>query len=116
MTGLAAHQDAAHRARVADVRGELTSGFLRRRQIGKVGAMTLAGVDDGQPRGARLFEQGSSWSDCLPQQRNVVAECLAKPPGLEKVALHVDDDEARPSRIEIERVGFRLDDRHDTPL
>jgi len=67
VTGLAAHQDAAHRARVADARGELTSGFLRRRQIGKVGAMTLAGVDDGQPRGARLLKQGSGRGDRAPQ-------------------------------------------------
>ena len=78
--------------------------------------MTLARVDDGQPRGARPLEQGSDWRDGAPQQRDVVAECRPKSAGLEKIALHIDDDEARPCPIELERVGFCLDDRHDTPL
>ena len=80
--------------------------------------MALAGVDDGQPGGARLLEQRRVGAIVRAQQRDVVAERRAKPAGLEKIPLHVDDDEARPCLIEIERVRLCLDDRHrhDTPL
>src|SRR5208282_4331822 len=109
MSGLAAHQDAAHRTRVADAGGKPASRLLRRRQIRKVGAMTLAGVDDGQRRASCAVEEASGRRNGPAQQRNVVAECRAEPTGLEEIALHVDDHEARPRRIEIDRVRFGVD-------
>ena len=44
------------------------------------------------------------------QQRGVVAELLAEPAGQDEVALHVDDDERRGGRVELdrERLGFEL--------
>src|SRR6516162_10221119 len=47
--GLAAHQYAAHRTRVADAGSELAADSFRRRQVGEVGTMALAGMNDGQP-------------------------------------------------------------------
>src|SRR6516162_8776244 len=45
--GLTTHQDAAHRARVADAGDEVAADFLRQRQVGEVGTVALARVDDG---------------------------------------------------------------------
>src|SRR5271166_1760497 len=64
---LAPHQDAAHRARVADAGSEPAAGFFRRRQVGEVGTMTLAGVDDSQPRGARPLEKRAGRRDGTAQ-------------------------------------------------
>ena len=68
---------------------------LGRRRIGQIGPMAFAGVDDqhavvARRRRARL----AIGSTARAQLRDVVAERLAEAAGLEKVALHVDDDEA----------------------
>src|SRR6516162_477382 len=82
--GLAAHQDAAHRARVADAGGQPAASFLRRRQVGEVGTMTLARVDDGQPRGARPLEQGSDWRDGARNSDTSLPSAAPNPPGSRK--------------------------------
>ncbi len=43
------------------------------------------------------------------QQRSVIAEHFAEAARQDEVALHVDDDERRGLRIELEREGFCLD-------
>ena len=105
MSGLAAYQDAAHRTRVANSGSEPAACLLRRGQIGKVGTMTLARMDDAQSCGARRVEHPPDRRDCAAQQEDIIAKRRAEPAGLEKIALHVDYDQARARRIEIERVG-----------
>ncbi len=68
--------------------------------------MTFAGVENGKTGGAPGREQPSVWFNGAAQLRNVVAEHFAEAPGLEKIALHVDDQERALLRREREGVGF----------
>ena len=82
------------------------AGELRRRCVREVGAVALAGVDDEHPGGAGGGDGGGAGRDGALQQRDVVAERLAEAAGLEKVALHVDDDERGRGRVKAD--GGRL--------
>ena len=68
--------------------------------------MTLAGMENGEASVAPRREQPSVRFDGAAQLRNVVAEHFAKAPGLEKIALHVDDEQRAMLRREREGVGF----------
>ena len=63
--------------------------------------MALAGVDDQHAGLARGVEHLAQRRDRRLQQRHVVAERLAEAAGLEKIPLHVDDDEG--GVIELDR-------------
>src|SRR6516165_6569161 len=74
--------------------------------------MALPGVDDGQPHSSCCIKQPLRRPDRSPQQRNVVAQYRAKAARLEKIPLHIDDDEPRPSQSQLEGIRFCLDHRH----
>ena len=106
VAGFASHQNAAHRAGVADRRGAAAANFLGRRQIGEVGPMALARMENGKSGGAPRRQKLAVRLDGAAQLRDVVAEHFAKAAGLEKIALHVDDQERAMLRRERELVRF----------
>ena len=55
--------------------------------------MTLPRMENGQSRGAPGRQKPSVRFDRAPQLRDVVAEHFAEAARLEKIALHVDDQE-----------------------
>jgi hypothetical protein len=69
--------------------------------------MTLPGVKSGKTGGAPGRQQPAIGFDGPAQLRNVVAEHFAKAAGLEKIPLHVDDQEGAMRRREREGVRFR---------
>jgi hypothetical protein len=83
--------------------------LLCRRQVGEIGAMFLAGVDDHQTRRTGGIEQASGRTDRTAQHADIVAPRLAEPAGLQKIALHVDDHERRYCRLKGEFVGLGVD-------
>ena len=113
VAGLAAHQNAAHWAGVADGRGAAAANFLGRRQIGEVGSMTLARMENRKAGGAPRREKLLVWFDGAPQLRNVIAEHFAEAARLEKIALHVDDQERAMlwRERELVRFGGKVDGR-----
>ena len=106
VAGFAAHQNAAHRAGVADRGRAAAANLLGRRQIAEVGPMALAGMDHRKAGGAPGREQLPVRLDGAAQLRNVVAEHFAEAAGLQKIALHVDDEQRAVLGRERERIGF----------
>jgi len=106
---LAADQDAAHGARLADARRRRAALQLGWRGIRQIGRVALAGVDDEEAGCARSGQQGAGGRHRGGEQRDVVAQALAEAAGFEEVALHVDDDEGRPGRIERQGGGFGVE-------
>ena len=98
VAGFAAHQNAAHRAGVADGRRAAAADFLGGRQIGEVGPVAFARMKNGKTGGAPRRQEFLVGLDGAAQLRDVVAEHFAKAAGLEKIALHVDDQRARNAR------------------
>src|SRR3970282_816677 len=105
---LAAHEEAAHGPRIADVELRSATFVLRRRESGQVGPMALARVDDEEARGAAGLEHALGRRQGLEQERGVVAERLAETAGVHEVALEVDHDQRGRLRIELELSRFRL--------
>ena len=83
--------------------------FLAGGQVGQVGAVALAGVDDEHAR-FRAAASTRSVGGNRGEQERVVTERLAEAAGIDEVALHVDDEQRGRRRIEIELVGFRRND------
>ena len=80
---------------------------LHRRRIGQVGPVALAGMDDenaGTPRGGQHIRAGP---DRRLETRDIVAERRAEPARLQKIPLHIDDDERHPAGIDGERRRLR---------
>jgi hypothetical protein len=68
--------------------------------------MPLARVNDGQSRGARRAEQAAAGFDNGAQHRDIVAKGGTEATGLEKIPLHVDEQEGRRLRIDGNRSGL----------
>ena len=77
------------------VGGAAAADFLRRRQVGEIGAVALAGMDHQAAGFAPCGQQCRVRLDGAAQLRDVVAEHFAEPAGLEEVTLHVDDQQRR---------------------
>ena len=103
VTGLAANEDSSHRTEIADAWTVAAAFFFRRWQIGKIGAVAFAGVHDDEAVRAPRVKQPADWRDRPAQLRHVVAERFAKAAALEKVALHIDDDQRAFCRNEMKR-------------
>jgi hypothetical protein len=114
VAALAAHEQTPHRAGIADPRRAAAARDLRRRAVAEVGGVALAGVDHHHPHRARDVEHAPARRDHRLQRRDIVAERLAEAAGLDEVALHVDDDERRRLRVEVEfvRLGLHRTLRH----
>ena len=100
VAGLAANENAAHGALVADAHGRRAALDLGARCVRQIGAMTFTRVDDRQPVAAGGAQQLAQGRDDFGKLRHIVAERLAETAGLEEVSLHVDDDECRPPRVD----------------
>ena len=93
--------------------GAAAADFLGRRQIGQVGPVAFARVEDRSPA-ARHAARSLRFGSIAPTQlRHVVAEHFAKAARLEKVALHVDDQERAMlgRECELVRFGGKVDGR-----
>ena len=106
---LAADQDAAVLALVADPHGRLAALQLRRWAVREIRQVAFSGVDDQHPRRAGGRDHlGQRWHHLL-QQGDVVAEGLAESAGQQEVSLHVDDDQGGAADVERERSGDGID-------
>ena len=106
MTRLATDENATHWARRSNAHGGMATLDFRLRRIGEIGAMPLAGVDDKQPRLACHLKHRLAGRNRAGQQRDIVAERFPEAAGLQKIALHVDDNQR--STREVERDRLRL--------
>src|ERR1700737_5607177 len=70
--------------------------------------MPLACVDDLQPGSAPCSKEFAIRINRAAQLRNIVSQHLAKPAGLKKVALHVDDEKGAVRWIKFEFVRFSI--------
>src|SRR6185295_11415780 len=112
MTVLTANEQASHRANVADVDLRPATLVFRGRQVGQVGPVALARMDDEQAGGAAGLEDPLGGGKRLEQERGVVSERLAEAARVHEVSLEIDHDQCGRLRIELEFVGFRLGGQH----
>src|SRR5205085_1255166 len=79
-------------------------------QIGQIGTMSLAGMDDRVALGAHRREHARDRLNGGPGQRKVVAHRIDIAALAAEIGLHVDDDERGVLRLEIavERPGIRI--------
>jgi len=106
---LAAHQDAAHRAGVADTDCASPANLLRRRQVRQVRPVAFASVDHQAAGVAPRRKQRPVRFDRATKLRDVVAEHFAQAASLQEVALHVDDQQRRCRQVQAVIIRFRLD-------
>ena len=104
--GLALHQNPAHRPRIADALARRAAHDLGRRRVGQIGAMALAGVDDQHAGLARRRQHLRRRLDRGLEQADIVAEGFAESARLEKIALHVDDDQRGTVDVQSDRLRF----------
>ncbi len=103
---LAAHQDAAARTGIADAGADLARApTLVRRQIGEIGAMAFAGVENVKALAACGFERALDRLDRRAGEREVVAHLVDIAADAAEVGLHVDDDQRGVLRTQIAVIG-----------
>ncbi len=112
VTGLAAHEQPPHRARIADGDLRLAARAFGRWQVGKIRPMSLAGVDHQHPRSPCRSTEAADRGDQAPKRIRIIAEHGTIAIGLEKIALHVNDQQCRAGGVEIERIGLGGDTGH----
>ena len=115
--GLAAHQNLAAGAGVADAGADLARApALVVGQVREVGAMALARVDDMVALVAHRGEQRLDRLDRRARQREIVAHAVDISALAAEVGLHVDDDQRRivgaPVAVIGPGIGIGLDRRH----
>ena len=107
--GFAADQHAAAGAGVADSGADLPRPpLLVRRQIGEIGAMALAGMDDVKALAAHHREQPLDRLDRGACQRQVVSHFIDIAADAAEVGLHVDDDQRGIFGAQVAVVGPRI--------
>jgi hypothetical protein len=100
---LAADQDPAHRPDIADAQHRIAAMNFRGSGVGEIGAMPLPGVNHQEAAGAGGLQQPSARRNRGAQQADVVAEALAEAPGLQKIPLHVDNEERGARGLDLDR-------------
>ena len=78
--------------------------------------MALAGVDHGPALLPGQVDQRRDGRHDGFEQRDIIAEGMAEAAGLNEIALHVDHDERRMTRVEPVRIGVGRDVDHGTFL
>jgi ChrR Cupin-like domain len=71
--------------------------------------MSFASVDDGQASRAPNLKEALIRLDGAPELPDVVAEHFSEPSWLQKVSLHVDNEQGAACQIDFKRVGLGLD-------
>ena len=94
--------NAPHRARRADAHRGIAALDLDRRGVGQIGPVAFAGVDD-ENAGRRAAASTTRTVPPRLQPRDVVAERRAEAAGLQKIPLHIDNDQRHPADIDGER-------------
>jgi hypothetical protein len=90
----------------ANAMGRITALDLQRRGVGEIRTVALTRMDHQHVGFASCGEQRAAGSNRALQPRDVVTQSGTEPPRLEKVPLHVDDDDR--GTVEIDRNGARL--------
>src|SRR6202035_4903207 len=87
---------------------------LVRWRIGQIRPMPFAGMDDQKAKLPRGRQYVAARCDGGLQPRHIISKGGAEPTGLEKIALHVDDDERRAVKFDGQRcrLGFKSHARH----
>ena len=107
--GLAAHQHAAAGAGIADPGADLARApLLVGGQVGEVGAVALAGVDDVKALRAHRRQQLLDRLDRRAGQRQVVAHLVDIAADAAEIGLHVDDDQRGVLRAQVAVIGPRI--------
>jgi hypothetical protein len=109
VAGLAANENAPHRAGIADPQGRRAALDLGRRRIRQIGQMTLAGVHDQHADVAGRFQHRCDRLHRARELGDVVAERFTEAAGLHEIALHVDDEKRGRGEVEHDRLRLRGD-------
>jgi hypothetical protein len=96
----------------AEEDGEVAARPLGRREIGEIATMAFARVHDHDAGGTACAQHAAGRIDGGAQQRYIIAERGTETTRLEKVALHVDDDQRRGGGVEFEGIRLSVDLRH----
>jgi hypothetical protein len=112
MAVLAADEDTAHRAGIADFQFAISSVAFGGWAIGEVGFVAFACVDDGTAGVAAGGEEFLKGGDDGAKEGDVVAEGFAEAAGFEEIALHVNDKEGGCDDGECVGEGLGVDCRH----
>jgi hypothetical protein len=95
----AAHQQSAEWPIAADRRARAGSAALfELREIGQIRAVPFAGVDHGYACGARRRQEALYRPNRGAQNTDIYAGLRNIPQRIEKIALHIDDQQRHPSR------------------
>jgi hypothetical protein len=78
-----------------DTARQPSAGLLGRGQVAQIRPVPLTGVDDHHASLAHGVQHPARGRDGPPQRRDVVAQHFAEPPGLDEIALHVNDQQRR---------------------
>ncbi|EGE55512.1 hypothetical protein RHECNPAF_9300166 [Rhizobium etli CNPAF512] len=113
-SGFAAGQDTPARTRIADPGADpLRAPAFVGRQVGKVGPMALARVDDVIALGAHGGQHAFDRLDRRLDERQVITHVIDIAALAAEIRLHVDDDEGRVLRSQIAvirpGIGVRID-------
>ena len=114
VAGFAADKNAAHRAAGTDAVFRIATLDLVRRCVGQIRPVPFARVNDQHVDEARGREYVPARRNGGLQSRHVIAERGAETAGLEEVALHINDDQRRPLKLDGQRcrLGFKGHARH----
>src|SRR5882724_328753 len=104
--GLAAHQDSAARAGVANAGADAPRApALIRRKVGEVGTMSLAGVKDMEALAAHYGEHSCDRLDRRTGKAQIASHAVDIAADAAEIGLHVDDDQRRVRRPKIAVIG-----------
>lgn len=106
VAGFALNENAAHRARIANTFGRRAALDFGRRRVVHVRRVAFARVNDQHAGAARGLQHCLARRHGRVEQGHVIAERLAEAARLQKVALHVDDDERAALKIDVDRCGL----------
>ena len=109
VAGLAANENAPHRAGIADAQGRRAALDLGRRRVRQIGQMALAGVHDQHAGLTRRIQHGRDRLHRPRELADVIAERFAKAARLHEIALHVDDEKRGRRPVERDRLRLRCE-------
>ena len=108
---LAANQNAAHGARIANGLRTVAPHLFGGRQVTQIGAVSFPSVQHHQARTSPSGEQLLVRLNGAAQLRDIIAEHFTKPTGLQEIPLHVDDQQGALRWEELEGIGLGVDDK-----